>query len=198
MIIGNWNLHCKKCGYRLNINDICPFCEENKKQIKQKEIIDKWIRFFLIMIGIGFIILFLLNLICKAEEEANWDGLINAIIIVESGGDSNAIGDNGNSIGLMQLSLSGAYSEYNLIYGPYYTPKDLYNPEINMKIGRWYLKRLKNHYLKEHYTVENLLASWNWGIGNVHRVNYNSNYYPKSVKQYTQKVLSKIAIWKEK
>ena len=65
--------------------------------------------------------------------------------------------------------------------------KDLFDPAINVEIGTWYLKRLWNHYLP-HYKLEqnldNLLACYNFGVGNVSK----GKKYPKETINYIRKV----------
>jgi len=140
---------------------------------------------------------------CSSDEI---DDLIPCIIQVESGGNPLAIGSSGK-IGLCQISPI-VLKEYNqwranraCEYGKenpelYFTGsvipfimEDLKNPDLNKYVSTWYLRRLKDHYLKENYTIETLLASYNWGIGNVRKVNYNYERFPKSVKRYIKKVL---------
>lgn len=59
--------------------------------------------------------------------------LIKAIAITESSEDPNAIGDSGNSYGLMQIQNS---------IGDYYagrTDQDLLEPDVNVQIGSFFL-----------------------------------------------------------
>ena len=124
--------------------------------------------------------------------------LIPAIIEVESGGNPNALSED-NCRGLMQISEI-VFKEYKDIasHGPWaiLSPVNywddvtvLYKPEINKHIGRWYLRRLKDHYLKENYTIERLLAAYNGGITRLKEVNYDINKMPLETRKYIKKVL---------
>jgi len=152
----------------------------------------------------------------EGADEIDWDRLVAAIIKVESNGNSNAIGSSGE-IGLMQVSpiVLLEYNEVNdnYVYPIYYIPKgvdrlpyleklfrklsleQLYEPNINKYVGTWYLHRLKDHYLKENYTIERLLAAYNGGITRLRKVNYDVSKMPKSTRRYVKKVM---ALYKEK
>lgn len=93
--------------------------------------------------------------LCVADEI---DNLVPCIIQVESSGNPNAISEDG-CMGLMQVSPI-VLKEWNHNNGEYYySPKcignvqynigELYEPKTNVKIGTWYLRRLKDHYLKD-------------------------------------------------
>lgn len=207
-----------------------------------------------------FLILMLLCS-CVGAEEIN--DLVPAIIQVESSGRTDAYNSKTQARGLMQItpvvftewrwtyekrhagktissSMIEIVDEFNL------TLQSLYDPNINKMIGTWYLKRLRDHYLKDieitftgtnkkhtyfahiwkckngelktllcqdiplknfpsklitsngffdvpkvrkDYKLALILGAYNWGIGNVRRVNYDYNKFPKSVKRYIKKVL---------
>lgn len=54
--------------------------------------------------------------------------IIHAIALAESGGRANAVGDNGNSIGVFQANMAGGR-------GAKYTIEQLLDPEFNIKIA---------------------------------------------------------------
>lgn len=136
------------------------------------------------------------------------DDIIPFIIQQESGGRADAVGDNGNSIGLMQINVNGALKEWNEWHknNPYplsrkeqykhgMIPVDisriehLFNPEKNITVGRWYLRRLKNHYLKDNYTLKRLIFAWNCGITKLRKANYDCSKMPKSSRRFYEKVI---------
>ena len=88
------------------------------------------------------------------EETADSYGispkLIKAIIEVESGGDANAVGDNGNSLGLMQIQLR--YHAQRLKEG-----ESLLDPKVNVRVGCEMLSEIMDKYgtLDEALTVYN-------------------------------------------
>lgn len=76
--------------------------------------------------------------------------LVKAIIEVESGGDVNAIGDDGNSVGLMQIQPK--YHAQRLKEG-----ESLLDPKVNVRIGCEILSEIMEKYgtLDEALTVYN-------------------------------------------
>ena len=107
---------------------------------------------------ICLMILLCLIFVCSLgwAEEIRWDDLVSAIVQVESGGNPNAVGKNGE-IGLMQIHPDGALKEYSqwvksnggIVYA------SLYEPSFNKEVGLWYLHRLHDHYLKSIVIIKN-------------------------------------------
>ncbi len=129
---------------------------------------------------------------CLADEI---DNLIPYIIQVESGGDVWAVSDKG-AIGLMQITPI-VWVEWNNIQRLNYDeihPMRIFQWDdihfskgLQLELGEWYLRRLKDKYKCD--TLEKLLGAYNWGIGNVRKVNYDDNRFPKEVKKYIKDVL---------
>ena len=163
-----------------------------------------------------FLALFTVN--CYAED-IQWDRLIEAVIQVESGGNSQAYNKNSKATGLMQITPI-VLKEFNQVtenkgFGrlnsnelfPAYE-KDLYNPDVNRYIGTWYLHRIAEHYLNDWKKINNhlvvstisvpiaqekdiplILSAYNAGIGRLRKCNYNINCMPAETKSYVRKVL---------
>lgn len=97
---------------------------------------------------------------------------IDKIIQIESSGNPDAYNSRSGCIGLMQINPKAALLDYNYYHGKKYFAQDLYNPQINVLIGQWYLSHRIPTMLK-HYeipiTIETIIASYNWGIGHVRR-----------------------------
>jgi soluble lytic murein transglycosylase len=90
--------------------------------------------------------------------------LLAAVIYQESKFDTSARSSSG-AIGLMQLTPATARGIAIRTGGSAFRTADLYNPEINIRYGAWYLENL---FLK--YRDEKLvLAAYNAGQGNVDR-----------------------------
>jgi len=70
----------------------------------------------------------------KKEEQVQIPDLIKAIISVESSWVTNAVSHKG-AVGLMQVTQDGL-DEYNRIHASDYLIGDLFNPEINLMIGK--------------------------------------------------------------
>lgn len=129
--------------------------------------------------------------------------LVDAIIQVESSGNPDKVSKAG-AIGLMQITpiVLKEFNdrEYNpehyFICGqdvsfvkPILPKESLFNKDVNKSVGTWYLKRLKDHYLKDKYTLEHLLAAYNGGITHLRKCGYDVNKMPKETREYVVKVM---------
>jgi soluble lytic murein transglycosylase len=88
--------------------------------------------------------------------------LLAAVIYQESKFDTSAESSSG-AIGLMQLTPSTARGIAIRTGGSKFKTSDLYNPEINIRYGSWYLENLFLKYKNERL----VLAAYNAGQGNV-------------------------------
>mgnify|MGYP000377270050 CR=1 FL=1 len=128
-------------------------------------------------------------LLCIPAFADEIDDVIPYLIIVESQNNPAAV-SNAGCIGLMQINPRGALKEWNETHPTMrLTPKDLFDPIVNVTVGRWYLHRLKNYYLKNHYTLERLLAAYNGGITRLKRCGYNISCMPQETQAYVQKIM---------
>ena len=158
------------------------------------------------------ILLFVITFIflCSFVRADEIDDLIPFIIQVESGGNPNAVSGAG-AIGLMQITpivylgfsqehrgkdtrglirktkFMKLFSKYEAANGPYMI--NLYIPEFNKYVGEWYLRRLKDHYLKDNYTIERMLHAWNGGITRLRKLNYDCSKMPQESREFSKKVL---------
>ena len=90
--------------------------------------------------------------------------LLAAVIYQESKFKANARSDSG-AIGLMQLLPETAKGIAVHTGGTRFRTADLYDPEINVRYGSWYLRHLLEKYGDEHTA----LAAYNAGQDNVDR-----------------------------
>jgi soluble lytic murein transglycosylase len=90
--------------------------------------------------------------------------LLAAVIYQESKFKANARSSSG-AIGLMQLLPTTAEGIATHTGGTAFRVDDLYNPEINIRYGAWYLHHLMQKYGDE----ETALAAYNAGQDNVDR-----------------------------
>jgi soluble lytic murein transglycosylase len=88
--------------------------------------------------------------------------LVAAVIYQESRWRANAKSPSG-AIGLMQLTPETARGIAIRTHGSAFHTQDLYNPEINIRYGSWYLDNLFKKYGSERL----VLAAYNAGQGNV-------------------------------
>lgn len=96
--------------------------------------------------------------------------------------------------GLYQISPRGALADWNTAHpSERYTADDLFISSVNERIASWYLYTKLPAYLS-HYkipvTIETVLASYNWGIGNVRKW-YASGASVHALPLETQKYLIK-------
>lgn len=99
-----------------------------------------------------------------AREHGLDPSLVAAVIYQESKFRSNAKSSSG-AIGLMQITPATAEGIAIRTHGSAFHTNDLYNPEINIRYGAWYLKNLFDKYGSEKL----VLAAYNAGQGNVDR-----------------------------
>lgn len=90
--------------------------------------------------------------------------LIAAVIYQESKFDTDARSDSG-AVGLMQLLPATAQGIALRTGGTRFRPEDLYDPEINVRYGSWYLRHMLDKYGQERWA----LAAYNAGQTNVDR-----------------------------
>ena len=99
-----------------------------------------------------------------AREHGLDPALVAAVIYQESKFNPDAQSSSG-AIGLMQLTPSTAHGIAIRTGGNAFKTNDLYNPEINIRYGAWYLHDLFAKYHSERL----VLAAYNAGQGNVDR-----------------------------
>ena len=97
--------------------------------------------------------------------------LILAVIKTESNFDPQAVSSKGAK-GLMQISDSTGIWGSEVLDINDFSINSLYNPEINIKIGAWYLRLLMDQYKD----TDTALAAYNGGSGNVSRWLQNPQY----------------------
>jgi soluble lytic murein transglycosylase len=99
-----------------------------------------------------------------AREHGLDPALMAAVIYQESKFQSDAESSSG-AIGLMQLTPSTAHGIAVRTGGDAFRTSDLYDPELNIRYGAWYLHNLFAKYHSERL----VLAAYNAGQGNVDR-----------------------------
>ena len=92
--------------------------------------------------------------------------LLAAVIYSESKFDPEARSQAG-AIGLMQLLPETAQGIADHTGGGRFTVADLYDPEINIRYGAWYLSRMQRKYRDHPQALDLALAAYNAGQGNV-------------------------------
>ncbi|MGL4453958.1 MAG: lytic transglycosylase domain-containing protein [Sarcina sp.] len=112
------------------------------------------------------------NSIEKYSAEYNLEpNLVKAVIKTESSYNPMAVSNMG-AYGLMQITdQTGYYIASNIGMGDFNQPM-LYNPDVNIQMGCWYLRNLIN----EFGNVNTALAAYNAGRGNVAKWLKNPEY----------------------
>jgi soluble lytic murein transglycosylase len=102
--------------------------------------------------------------IYKYSKEYNLDPfLVAAIINVESKYNKDAI-SNKDARGLMQIGEQTGTWGAEVLGIEDFNPDMLFNPELNVRIGTWYLSQLKKEFNND---IPLVLAAYNAGSGNV-------------------------------
>ena len=143
------------------------------------------------------------TLIKKYSEKYDVDPyLVAAIINVESKFDKNAV-SNKNARGLMQIApITGKWASEELNIDDF-DVEDLFDPELNIMIGSWYLNILSQEFDNN---LQLILAAYNAGSGNVVRWLQNKMYSEdgkslmiipfNETKDFVNKVQKNISIYK--
>ncbi len=92
--------------------------------------------------------------------------LLAAVAYSESGFDPRAVSPAG-AVGLMQLLPSTAQGIADRTGGGGFRRRDLYDPEISVRYGAWYLAHLRDKYADHPQALDLALAAYNAGQGNV-------------------------------
>ena len=113
--------------------------------------------------------------------------LVAAVIYQESKFRADARSDSG-AVGLMQLLPDTAKGIAARTGGSQFEVDDLYDPEINVRYGSWYLR----HLIDKYGTEERALAAYNGGQGNLDR----GVMYPET-RHYVDRVLELRGIYRK-
>lgn len=128
--------------------------------------------------------------------------MVAAIIKVESNYDKSALSKK-NAIGLMQLTPSTAKEIAKKMNIENFTPDMILDPELNIRMGCWYIDDLKKEFGNN---MDLVLAAYNGGRGNVKKWlrseetskdGQNLHYIPfKETDKYVKKVKVNYNIYK--
>ena len=127
--------------------------------------------------------------------------LVLSVIKAESNFDENAVSIR-DAKGLMQImDNTGAWAAEEIGIN-YFLPNMLFDPELNIKIGSWYLANLESEFTD----LDLILAAYNGGSGNVNKWlederyskdGKNLDYIPfKETKKYVDTVKTNYSIYK--
>jgi len=127
------------------------------------------------------------SLIVRVSREHGVDPrLVSAVIWRESKFDPNQVGAAGE-IGLMQVTEAAGQEWAEAAQYPLFVKRDLFEPEVNISAGTWYLARAIERWSKFDDPLPYALAEYNAGQRNA-RDFWESIGYP-GTKQYVRDVL---------
>lgn len=134
-----------------------------------------------------------LKLLASALDSQQVEIDLARIATIESSNNPKADSFRGAKFGrgLHQVSEI-ALQEYNQRRKESLTPEELYDPETNTKVADWYVQRIGQalSFWGIPQTEETLLASYNWGMGNVRRW-YKEGADPKKLPKETRDYIKK-------
>lgn len=117
-------------------------------------------------------------------------GLLDAVIQAESNWRKDIVNPDSGATGLGQIT-SFALEDFNKRNKEKYTMEDMFDPQRNMRVSYWYLTERIPQMLS-HYgipvTLDNVLASYNWGVGNLK--NKGLSEAPKETTSYIETIKS--------
>ena len=119
----------------------------------------------------------------KKEVEKKWERVMNAIIAVESSGNSKAHNPNGDCAGILQITPILVKECNNLLKkkksSKRYTLRDRYNAEKSKEM----FIMLNEHFNPE-MNVEKVIKQWNCGFYTPKWKSKSIGYYKKVMKHY--------------
>ena len=154
----------------------------------------------LLLLGVAFLLLYPVkykDIVERYSQEFNLDKeLVYGVINVESSFNEHALSKAG-AIGLMQILPSTAREIAVKLKVENFTPKSLYNPDINIRFGCYYLRYLLDMFNGD---LTKSLCAYNAGFSNVLSwINSNGvlEQIPfKETNNYVKKVSLNMKIYK--
>jgi len=121
----------------------------------------------------------LFSLALSARESL--DEIMEVLKYVESSNDPRAIGDGGDSYGVLQIQKA-CVDDVNRYFGTHYTHDDMFQVECAEEVFKLYATMGIKRYIKKYGvepSAEVIVRNHNGGIYQGHRVNATKEYYIK-------------------
>lgn len=143
--------------------------------------------------------------IVAAGKRHNIDpGLIKAVIAQESVFNAKVVGGAGE-VGLMQVLPTGAVTDWARAHNRKVPHKNfLFDPELNIEIGSWYLKKALQRWQKYKHCTELALCQYNAGESRANKwkpADFNGKVIDririKSTKIYVKRIMNKYRDYKD-
>lgn len=115
--------------------------------------------------------------------------LLLILILVESGGNDNAVGDNGRAYGPLQIHAVYV-QDVNRIYGTSYRHEEMFDRQLAMEVASMYLSHYgSNERLGRNPTVADLALIHQGGPNGWKRDNETSKNYLAKVSKFAKETL---------
>lgn len=100
---------------------------------------------------------------------------------VETNNNTDSIGDNGRSYGILQIQRS-VLKDVNRIYGTEYYHEQMFSEKASEEVFKLYMCYGREVFLKKHCrfpTEEEMVRMWNGGIYKGYKYKQTKKYYKK-------------------
>ena len=117
----------------------------------------------------------------KAYMLSTLVSIMSILKTVETNNNSDSIGDNGRSYGILQIQTS-VLSDVNRIYGTEYYHEQMFSEEASEEVFKLYMCYGREVFLKKYCrfpTEEEMVRMWNGGIYKGYTYNQTKKYYKK-------------------
>lgn len=107
--------------------------------------------------------------------------IMSILKTVETNNNTDSIGDNGMSYGILQIQRS-VLSDVNRIYGTEYYHEQMFSEKASEEVFKLYMCYGREVFLKKHCrfpTEEEMVRMWNGGIYKGYTYNQTKEYYKK-------------------
>lgn len=126
------------------------------------------------------------NVKAQTNAQRDWTNVIDAIAMIESGGNPKAHNKNGDCAGLLQITPVLVMEINNQLkarkINKKYSKADRYNPQKSKEMFVWFQK-----FFNKSGDVEKAVRMWNGGIG--YKIKSTNGYYKKFLKYYHPKTV---------
>lgn len=130
------------------------------------------------------LILFIVVLFTINVQASRLDSIAKVLKYVETGNNPNAIGDGGDSYGVLQIQKA-CVLDVNKYYGTKYKHEDMFRVECAVEVFKLYAQMGIDRYVKRHGiepTEEVIVRNHNGGIYRGHRIEATKEYYDRYKK----------------
>lgn len=149
------------------------FNEKLQKRINKKELQMK-----------RSILLIMILTLSLFSYSTNLNEILPVIKLVETNGNSKAIGDNGKAFGILQIHKI-CIDDVNRIYGTFYTHDDAFDEGCSEEIFNLYINAGVKHFVNKYDkqpTEQDIVRMWNGGFYTGYKKKATIKYY----KRYLQ------------